>query len=810
MAGTSGTSRRPPAGWYLDPAGQSAQRWWDGSHWTDHTRTYSPRLRDPSRFREPIARNSGELTAPYQRVEYQTAYGAAVDRRNWQVGSHGGTILNSRSSEFGRKEIAKQSEQAPQNSERTSAQIVLGLSAALCMAIALLAAGYVFDVGALRLTGVLGVLFFGIGAAPLQLSVRPSLTTRLGVAGVVGLSTVTLLGSVMVLTPLWHPTLVAAVLVLAAVIVHARAYRRVLAEVSISQVILSCGVTARATLNSSVACTLGGTALWLGAAIVTGHVAPGVGGFLPKVLPVWYGGLVLLIAAVALARGKSEFAGMAALVSLVSALTLTPALLYNMPRSESAGKHIYLVQQILQAHHLDRTTGIYEAYSGFFSAIAWLCDLARISDSVSVATFWPFIVGLIGLAELRYFFGKSLSSNHRVSAGMTLVVLVDAIGADYFSPQSVGFVLGLGVYGLALGSRRSELNHGARIALMVLAGCALSVTHELSPYIVGGVLVVLAAFRVIRPWYAAASSIIPAILWALLNKGVLSGFISFSGLGNVSNFAPPKTVATPGLQRLAIVGYSSHALLFGLLVLIALAFAGFIRMAPGRSAWAFLISTGVGLSVVTVNSYGNEGIFRSALFGIPWLAMLATAAVPRNPGRLVSVVFGMTSLVLLSTFLLAMFGLDNAGVIEPAEIQAFNIYKAQAPMNSFLLDLSYGDVPVSVTFPRSGHLIAWTTMMTRADVRPGRLTAVKAAALAQRYITHAKHNGGASPDGLYALWSPPSAEYSVDYGLETLAQAEAWRELLTTSPDWHVVFRRDGTYLFRVVMPKRHVPRGNG
>lgn len=27
----------PPAGWYNDPEGHAAQRWWDGTTWTEHT-----------------------------------------------------------------------------------------------------------------------------------------------------------------------------------------------------------------------------------------------------------------------------------------------------------------------------------------------------------------------------------------------------------------------------------------------------------------------------------------------------------------------------------------------------------------------------------------------------------------------------------------------------------------------------------------------------------------------------------------------------------------------------------------------------
>lgn len=32
----------PPAGWYADPAGGSAQRYWDGQRWTEHTTSIPP------------------------------------------------------------------------------------------------------------------------------------------------------------------------------------------------------------------------------------------------------------------------------------------------------------------------------------------------------------------------------------------------------------------------------------------------------------------------------------------------------------------------------------------------------------------------------------------------------------------------------------------------------------------------------------------------------------------------------------------------------------------------------------------------
>ena len=220
-----------------------------------------------------------------------------------------------------------------------------------------------------------------------------------------------------------------------------------------------------------------------------------------------------------------------------------------------------------------------------------------------------------------------------------------------------------------------------------------------------------------------------------------------------------------------------------------------------------MVSSGVGLFAISANPYGNEGIFRAALFGIPWLVLVAMAAIPRDPPRWASAAFGAVSVGLLGTFLVALFGLDNANVIRPADLQAFQVYEADASASSYILNLSYGDLPDSATFPpQSSHDVAWTAIGVGAKViMPD---AANARIVAQDYIHYAAENGEASRD-LYAIWSPASADYSVDYGLETLAQSQAWRRLIAASPDWRVVFNRDGTYLFKVVIPAPRAIRGS-
>lgn len=687
----------------------------------------------------------------------------------------------------------------------------LTLSALFGAALIVFAVGYTTNLDLLCLTGSLGALFFGVGTAPLQFS-KCSLITRLGVAGIVSLSTLTLVGSIMVLVPIWHPLLASIAVICAAFVVHfSTVYRSILRGQwrGFCRALCSSG---EAVLNPSIVCTVIGTSVWCTVAFDSGHIVPVAGGFLPRISPLWYVGLALVVTGIVLARRKGEACVIFGVLSLVAAITLTPALVYGMP-PQAAAKHVDLVQQVLYSHHLNRTASIYDAYSGFFAAIAWVCDLSRVRSSITFAAYWPFIIELVAVVEFRFFFGRILDSRYRIWLSTVFALLVIPVGDFYFAPQSVGFVEGLGIYSLVLGRDWPGLTERVRLSLLAFAGCALAVTHELSPYVIGGALVVLVAFRAARPWYAWATCLLPAILWAVLNWHGISGFVTFGSLGDLSNFAPPKTVSTPGLQRLAIVGESSDTLLIGLLILITLAGIGFLRCLSTTSArhsitpahaWAFMIAAGVGLVPIAVNPYGNEGIFRAALFGVPWLAVLAAQAIPSNPPRWISAPFGLGVVGLVVLQLISSFGLDNANIIRPEDFHAYNLYMANAPESSFILDLSYGPLPYSATFPEAKHLVAWTSMVPRSTLQPGRPTSSDVAALAQSYIRLATDSGDVAAGDLYALWSPASVQYSVDYGLETVAHAEAWRRLMTESPDWQVVFSSDGTYLFRVTESSVH------
>ena len=696
---------------------------------------------------------------------------------------------------------------------RSSARMRIGLAVMFAACLALLAFGRSVESAPAALAGALGVLFFGVGAAPLQLGRGPNLAVRLGVAGLTGLSVMTSGGAIMVLEPwggAWHPLLWGALVATVAAALNVVAVPRALADLAAARRVARRvrfasplgGLPGRGTPSAIL--TVAGTAAWVGAALWVGHLTPGLGGFLVRIPPVWYAGLVALIGAAVLGRGGREIYAALAVVSLLLALTVTPALVYAMPRCQSAAKHVELVQLVLAHHHLSTGTGIYAAYSAFFAGVAWVCAVAHVSDPIGLATYWPAIIGLVGLVELRFLFGRLNRSSFRCWAAITIVVLVNAIGADYFSPQSVGLVMALGIYGLAVaGTEPLGVDHRMRAALLCFAGCALAITHELSPFVAGGVLVALTLYGRTRPRWSAAAVLVPAVAWALVDYHVLSGYISLPHLLHLSNFTPPKTVAAPGLGRQAIVGLSSSALLLGLLVLIALALVGFMRHRRETWAWAFMASAGAGLFCVAINPYGNEGIFRAALFGIPWLAVVAARAIDRPPGRRVLAGFCAVTLLLLGTFLVASFSLDAANVVRPSDLQSLRAFESQAPADSYLMNIGYGDLPSSVqSLPSTRHFIDLTTLGQSlpgvATQLSGPPVAADLVALTDSYERLVGPTNSRTASELYVRWSPAQSEYAYEYGLQSLRQSAAWRSLLLASPDWVVVYASHGTVLCRL------------
>lgn len=707
--------------------------------------------------------------------------------------------------------------------QRTDVWAIHGFAALFVGSLLFAVVGRVAEVEALALIGGYGVLFFGVGGAPFQLCPNLGLSARLTGSVLVGFSILLAAGALMAdVNGLWNPALAAAIVGAPATLLHVVGVRRSggaarrhastttsvrRVERPVWRVVWALSPPARASL----VLTGVGTVLWLAPALWTREPNPGYWGMLTTISPLWYAGLVLVLLSFALGR-RFDLSAAASALSFGLATTLTPALVYGAPREQTAGKQMLLTQYVLTHHHMHVTAGIYQAFSAMFSGMAALSELLGVHGLLGgmslfgVATFWPVLLVFMRVAELRFLTGRVLGTTTRRWCAVMLVLLVDSLGADYYSPQSVGYVLAIGITAVAMyGLTARPFGRGATLALLILAGVALAPTHELSPYLAAGALIVLALFGQAPRW-AFLPIALPALGWAAFVHKAVSQNFTFGALFNLSNFRPPVTLATPGLHRLAVVGVQSHMLLLALLILITLGAIGFSSNLHAKWARAYALCPIVGLALIAINPYGNEGIFRATLFAIPWMAILAMK-MP-HPARMVKAfaVRGATTvgvslclLALLGTFLIATYSMDATNVLPRDNVATVDYLMGLPARNAFVLTLCSADNPADgVPFALNYTTLTWTQVAQGSPLQRLHPTPADARALAARYGVVASGQGATTTSPLYVVWARSSLTYCNAYGLESPAQMRAWLRLLSTSPPWRLVHRDGRTYLFRL------------
>jgi hypothetical protein len=339
-----------------------------------------------------------------------------------------------------------------------------------------------------------------------------------------------------------------------------------------------------------------------------------------------------------------------------------------------------------------------------------------------------------------------------------------------------------------------------RLSLVLLGGVTLAVSHQLSPYITGGVLVVLTVFRLCRPWWTPALVLVPAAAWSLAHWDAVRGFLALDAFGRQSNFEPPETFDAPLLERLPVVQHTVWAALLGIGVVACLALAALLRHRHSRLYRTLACCPAVGVVIVAVQPYGQEGVFRAALFGIPWLAVMAAPLLTGDSVRS-RASFLLTSTCLAATFLVASFGLDAINVIRPSDYAAIRTFQElggpNPPELHYLLLLNPGDHPTSPGVIGGRHSI-WGRDMVE---QPAREVEDYDPESEMRSLTSklVRFTEDADADArLYALWSPIGARYGEAYGIRSVDQSTALRDAFESAPYWSVAFLEDGTYLFHL------------
>jgi hypothetical protein len=242
-------------------------------------------------------------------------------------------------------------------------------------------------------------------------------------------------------------------------------------------------------------------------------------------------------------------------------------------------------------------------------------------------------------------------------------------------------------------------------------------------------------------------------------------------------------------------------------MLVGLAAVGFIANVRTKWAWAYALCPIVGLGLIAINPYGNEGIFRATLFAIPWMAVLAMK-MPR-PGRFIAfferpiVLTALTSaalICLLAAFVVAAYAMDGTSVLPRSDV-AIASYVARLPSkNAFVLSIGSADNPAdAVPFTANYKPLTWDSVATDPELQSPNPTPLDLVALADKYgLVAGQMYGATGTSPLYLIWSSSVLMYAQAYAQQSPEQLMKWLHLLKTSPNWQLVDHSGGTYLFKL------------
>jgi hypothetical protein len=255
--------------------------------------------------------------------------------------------------------------------------------------------------------------------------------------------------------------------------------------------------------------------------------------------PVCWLGLLLIIGAVAWSFGGGGGGPGWAVVLLSCVVQSVQAMSYGLPTVQVAARHVGIAESIVANGKVFPENDIYQAWSGLFASAAFVKVASGWDDLLLYAAVWGAVAAAIMVLAVRAVAGQ-FHGEKRAWAAALVFGLASSLNTTFFAPQMFGFVGAFVIIGLML--RLGDPRYGRYVIsdAVVAIATAVAVTHQLSPYLAFLAVAALTITRMIRRWTAGLLLIIPAVLFAYLNRDVLGPFLSSRDLGQfLENLRPP-------------------------------------------------------------------------------------------------------------------------------------------------------------------------------------------------------------------------------------------------------------------------------
>ena len=302
------------------------------------------------------------------------------------------------------------------------------------------------------------------------------------------------------------------------------------------------------------------------------------------------------------------------------------------------------------------------SWPGFFSLIALLTRASGVPDATPLLQWAPMVFAGLATLGMRALAVAVLGDGRAAWLATWVFLLAEWTEQDYFSPQAATYVIMLAALALAArylvrpglaapvrsGWRRRVVpvslprERLAAQGLIVLLGLALAPSHQLTPLLLAGLLLVMVLTGRLWPAWLPWLVLVPALVWFSLGaKDFWQGQL-YMVIGDVGQVGSSVDQGITG----RFVGDAGRTVILvvrvGLTGVIgALAVAGWwARRRRGLRSVPLVLLAAAPLAVAAVQSYGGEVFVRCFLFALPFAAILvavwleAVMARPSGPGAL--------------------------------------------------------------------------------------------------------------------------------------------------------------------------------
>jgi hypothetical protein len=352
------------------------------------------------------------------------------------------------------------------------------------------------------------------------------------------------------------------------------------------------------------------------------------------------------------------------------------------------------------------------SWPGFFALLAFLTGASGGTDSSVLLNWAPVLLSGLAVLGLRSIAVAILGPGRASWIAAWIFLVANWTEQDYASPQGTTYVLLLAALAIVfqhlvspspLAARRASPRNppaplntaGDRLraeGLVVLIAFALAPTHQLTPYLFAGLLIVLVLWgRLWSRWLPAVVLLIAMGWFVLAAREFWIGQLSVitGSIGDLSSSVAQgigqRFVGNTGRQlilfaRVGITGVVALLVVGGLIVLW--------RKGSRSLLLGALALASFGLAVL--QPYGGEIFIRCYLFALPFFAVLAAVALDAVTRRVSVAVTGVVLALLMLTTVVVRGGNDAYVAFTQSDVNAVQrVYQLATPGQSVGTIVSY-------------------------------------------------------------------------------------------------------------------------